>query len=80
MDYYVKKIIGKYKNSDTECNAEDSLAARPTSHNMYGPPSTNAHNFLTPQDSIYSQPSPSHSGDSMLYCFEPPYRHVSQVN
>ncbi|CAI6359819.1 unnamed protein product [Macrosiphum euphorbiae] len=80
MDYYVKKITGKYKNSDTESNAEDSLAAKPTLHNMYGPPSTNAQHFLTPQYSIYSQPSPSHSGESMLYCFEPPYHHVSQFH
>jgi len=80
MDYYVKKITGKYKNNDTESNAGDSLAAKSTSHNMYGRPSTNAHNFLSPQYSIYSQPSPSHSGESISYCFEPPYSHVSQVN
>jgi len=78
MDYYVKKKTGKYTNSDTESNAGDSLAPRPTSH-MYGPPSSNAHHFFTPQYSRYSQPSPSHSGESMLYCFEPPYSHVSQV-
>ncbi|KAL4154183.1 hypothetical protein QTP88_002016 [Uroleucon formosanum] len=79
MDYYVKKITGKYKNNDTESNA-DSLAAKPTSHSMYGPPSTNTHHFLSPQYSICSQPSPSHSGESMLYCFEPPYSHVSQFH
>ncbi|CAI6367682.1 unnamed protein product [Macrosiphum euphorbiae] len=79
MDYYVKKKTGKYTNSDTESNAGDNLAARPTS-NIYGPPSTNAHHFFTPQYSRYSQPSPSHSGESMLYCFEPPYNHVSQFH
>lgn len=79
MEYYAKKKTGKYTNSDTESNAGDSPAARPISHNMYGPPSSNAHHFFTPQYTRYSQPSPSHSGESMLYCFEPPYSHVSQV-
>jgi len=80
MDCYVKKKTGKYKNSDTESNAEDSLAARCSSYNMYRPTLTNAYHFLIPQYSRYSQPSPLHSGESMLYCFEPPYSHVSQVN
>lgn len=79
MEYYAKKKTGKYTNSDTESNAGDGPAVRPTSH-MYGPPSTSAHHFFTPQQyTRYSQPSPSHSGESMLYCFEPPYSHISQV-
>lgn len=79
MEYYVKKKTGKYTNSDTESNAGDSPAVRPTL-NMYGPPSTtNTHHFFTPQYTRYSQPSPSNSGESMLYCFEPPYSHMSQV-
>lgn len=78
MEYYAKKKTGKYTNSDTESNAGDSPATRPSSH-MYGPPSSNAHHFFTPQYTRYSQPSPSHSGESMFYCFEPPYNHVSQV-
>lgn len=76
MEYYAKKKIGKYTNSDTESNAGDGPTVRPTSH-MYGPPSSSAHHFFTPQYTRYSQPSPSHSGESMLYCFEP--CHVSQV-
>jgi len=71
---------GKYKNSGTESNAGDSLATRRTSQNMYVPSSTNVHHFSFPQNSRYSLPSPSHSGKSILYCFEPPYSHVSQVN
>lgn len=79
MEYYAKKKPGKYTNSDTESNAGDSSATRPISHNMYEPPSSNALHFFTPQYTRYSQPSPSHSGESMLYCFEPPYSHVPQV-
>ncbi|CAI6372280.1 unnamed protein product [Macrosiphum euphorbiae] len=77
MDYYVKKITGKYKYSVTDSNAGNNLAARPTSHYMYRPPSTNAHNFLTPRYSRYSQPYPTPRLESMLNCFEPPYSHVS---
>jgi len=79
MEYYAKKKIGKYTNSDTESNAGDGPTVRPASH-MYGPPSTSAHHFFTPQYTRYSQPSPSHSGESILYCFEPPYSHVSQFH
>jgi len=77
IEFYTKKKTGKYTNSDTESNAGDGPVVRPTSH-MYGPPSTNTH-FFTPQYTRYSQPSPSHSGESMLYCFEPSYTHLSQV-
>lgn len=78
MEYYAKKKTGKYTNSDTESNAGDGPIARPTSH-MYGPPTTSAHHFFPPQYTRYSQPSPSHSGESILYTFEPSYSHVSQV-
>jgi len=80
MDYYVKKITGKYKYSITDGNAENTLAARPTSHNMFGQPSTNAHHFLTPRYSRYSQSYPTPRPESMLNRFEPPHSHVSQVN
>jgi len=76
MDYHVKKITTKYKNSVTESNARNSLTAKPASHNMYGLPSTNAHHFLTPQ----YQPSPTNRLKSMLNCFEPPYSRVSKVD
>ncbi|XP_050531919.1 disks large homolog 5 [Daktulosphaira vitifoliae] len=79
MEYYAKKKIGKYVNSDTESNAGDGPVVRPLSH-IYGSPSTNPHHFFTPQYTRYSQPSPSHSGESMLYCFEPPYSHVTQFH
>jgi len=71
---------GKYKNGFTESNTGDSLATRPASQNMYVPSSTSAHHFSIPQDSRNSQPSPSYTGKSKLYCFEPPYSHVPQVN
>ncbi|XP_060859281.1 disks large homolog 5-like [Metopolophium dirhodum] len=80
MDYYVKMKTAKYKNSGTESKTGDSLATKPTSQNMYVPSSTNAHHFSIPQNRRYSQPSQSYSGKSMLYCFEPPYSHVSQFN
>ncbi|XP_060857189.1 disks large homolog 5-like isoform X2 [Metopolophium dirhodum] len=77
MDYYVKKITGKYKYSITDSNAGNTLAARPTSHNMFRPPSSNV---LIPRYSRYSQSYPTPRPESMLNCFETPHSHVSQFH
>ncbi|KAL4154064.1 hypothetical protein QTP88_001897 [Uroleucon formosanum] len=80
MDYYVKKKTSNHENSTKNYAEDKSLATRPTSQNIDVPPSTNAHHFLLPQYSIYSQPAPSFSGESMLYSYKSPYSHVSQFH